>query len=566
MGRNVKVSIFATLFGVFVFVFPTVAAAEEFFVDESFDSKERSEITATQRVQGEHSRIYVEDSYWNSLSSSVQNARMDDLQNISDTFDKDIYSSVRDVYGSEWKPGIDGDEKVVILFTDIQSGFGGYFRSDDEQPSSAVSDSNEREMFYINTSFIDDERQANAFLAHEFQHLINYNQKNRIRNVQEKTWVNEMLSEVAPTIAGLNESYAGSNLSDRVDSFLNNPTDALTRWGNTGSDYGVASVFGHYLLDHYGEDFFTAVVQNDKTGIDTINAALAKENTRDKFGDVFNNWAITVLVNDCNIRPLNTFCYLDPDLGHDNLHITFTTGESGGTKVSSTNSTFPWQGSWRSYSRDLENNKPDDHIFVYTFEKEQGSKFKVPYVVYEEGKNPRVSFLNIEGNTGKVAVENFGFTVDQVVAMPLNHSGDLNTLYEYQATGELSEEVPEDTTGSTPASDTPEFKDGTLVRAEGTEKVYIIKGPYKRWVQSADIINMYGHLSFEDVVVTTKEVLREYEEVDVIKTPDSEKIWWVTQDGRKRWLQTEEEFKSLGYSFDMIYTVNQAELDWYPVL
>ena len=39
-----------------------------------------------------------------------------DLDNLSAEFNSKIYPILTSVYGSEWKPGVDGDNKITILF------------------------------------------------------------------------------------------------------------------------------------------------------------------------------------------------------------------------------------------------------------------------------------------------------------------------------------------------------------------------------------------------------------------------------------------------------------------
>jgi len=62
-----------------------------------------------------------------------------------------------------------------------------------------------------------------SYLAHELTHLITFNQKERLNNIQEEIWLNEARAEYAPTLCGYNDEYEGSYLKSRVDDFLKNP-------------------------------------------------------------------------------------------------------------------------------------------------------------------------------------------------------------------------------------------------------------------------------------------------------------------------------------------------------
>ncbi|MDX1536036.1 MAG: hypothetical protein R3346_04750, partial [Candidatus Spechtbacterales bacterium] len=245
-----------------------------FNIDPDYDSVGRSQINASLRIDGTKADFYVEDAYWNNLPPAEKGTILSTLGDIEQTFSTSTYPRVTEVFGSEWSPGIDGEEKITILFTSLDSGIGGYFREEDEIRRSQIASSNEREMFYINTEFLSTPRHAEAFIAHELQHLINYNQRVRLRDIRDELWVNEMLSEIAPTIAGLNDVYPGSNLASRVRSFKDNTSNSLIGWNSKTEDYAAASIFGHYLLDQYGEEFFTKLMETNATGEDGINQTL----------------------------------------------------------------------------------------------------------------------------------------------------------------------------------------------------------------------------------------------------------------------------------------------------
>ena len=76
-----------------------------------------------------------------------------DLERSAEAFEERIYPAVTAVFGSEWSPGVDGDPRVTIVNGSLRS-VGGYFNSSDEYPRAVFSYSNQREMIYINTSFI----------------------------------------------------------------------------------------------------------------------------------------------------------------------------------------------------------------------------------------------------------------------------------------------------------------------------------------------------------------------------------------------------------------------------
>lgn len=240
-----------------------MANRHSFFVDSSYDALNRATLKATLIEEGERAHFYVENGWWESLSSvDAAKAAIQDLKN---EFDSNIYPKMTKVYGPIWEPGIDNDPKITILISRIKEGAGGYFNSADEYPQKLAAYSNEREMIYLNSLYYNASR-AKAFLAHEFQHLITFYNKEKKYNLDEEVWLNEARSEYAPTLMGYDNVLVGSNLDKRISDFLRNPTDSLTEWANVTADYGSANLFMQYLVDQYGEQILTKIMQSPRAG------------------------------------------------------------------------------------------------------------------------------------------------------------------------------------------------------------------------------------------------------------------------------------------------------------
>ena len=167
----------------------------------------------------------------------------DELEEAAIEFEEVIYPRVTGYFGTEWKPGVDNDPHLTIVHGDIR-GAGGYFSSTDEYPSAIRPHSNQREMIYINARYL---RVGSPFyysvLAHELNHAVMWN-----HDPSEDTWVSEGLAELSVTVAG----YP----AESVPQFLRRPFVSLVHWplddANIGAHYGGASLFMHYLYEHYG--------------------------------------------------------------------------------------------------------------------------------------------------------------------------------------------------------------------------------------------------------------------------------------------------------------------------
>ncbi|MBU4030838.1 hypothetical protein KJ756_01600, partial [Patescibacteria group bacterium] len=317
--------------GFFVFALGASAAVLEeqvnFYVDSGYDAQDRSQLTASLKAIGENIYFYVDNYYWNNLSGTDKNGLREKLEELADEFDKVIYPKERAVFGSEWSPGIDGDKRITVLVSELTNSAGGYVKINDEYLRSQFSNSNEREMFYINALGIFDAK-AKSVLAHEFQHLISFYQKTVLYGIEEEVWLNEARSEYAPTVCGYNDNYKGSYLAERVDTFLDEPSDPLGEWKNNVSDYGAVGLFLHYLVDHYGVNAITRMTLNNEVGIASVNAALSDLGFSETFSDIFADWSVANYLNDCEIGE-GDYCYLNKNLTYQRLNVDESASYSG---------------------------------------------------------------------------------------------------------------------------------------------------------------------------------------------------------------------------------------------
>jgi immune inhibitor A len=221
-----------------------------------------------------------------------------DLQNISrsiDAFSEESVPKVREFFGSEWSPGVDGDERLHILHaTGMGSRVAGYYSSADQFSSLANEYSNQKEMFYISLEWLNRSRDYQYYetvLAHEFQHMVHwYNDRN------EETWVNEGMSELAQEIAGYPPDTGFATIFASVpDTQLNTWNDGAS--GN-GEHYGSSYLFMAYLLQRFGEDATKAVVAHEANGVLGVPMALQEVGFDFSFEELFADWVVANYVDD----------------------------------------------------------------------------------------------------------------------------------------------------------------------------------------------------------------------------------------------------------------------------
>ncbi|MDD5145097.1 MAG: hypothetical protein PHW72_03165, partial [Candidatus Pacebacteria bacterium] len=384
----------------------------KFFIDSSYDRTGRSEVKVFLHQVANHSNFYVEEDYYQNLDIEEKQKFSKNLNTLSKEFDENIYPTLTRFLGSEWKPGIDNENKITILLTQLKSDMGGYFNEGDEYPRAQFAFSNEREMIYLNVDSVSSGL-AKIYLSHEFVHLITFNWKNQKYGISEEVWLNELRAELSSTVLGYDSVYDGSNLQKRVRNFSQKIDDSLTEWRNESSDYGIINIFGQYLLDYYGINVLKDSLQSDKIGIESLNYALKKNNFSKTFIEIFTDWVVALVVNDCGVSP--RYCYLNQNL--KNLRVAPRINylpSSGESILTVTDYAKDWAGNWIKFIGGRGTLKIE-------FIGEENSVFKIPYLLRDSSGNYSFDFLTLDSfKRGTIFVTDFDKKYEFLILMPFS--------------------------------------------------------------------------------------------------------------------------------------------------
>jgi len=275
------------------FAAPRVVGDIDKFWVTNVETNENTHVQATLRYITPHVYFWVQDGV-----PYDEN----EMKALVDKFENKIYPIDREFFGSEWTPGIDGDEHIYILYTrGLGFSIAGYFSSSDEIHPLAHEYSNAHEMFLFNAdnTFLGEEF-TYGVLAHEFQHMIHWNQD---RN--ETSWMNEGFSEVAAFLNGYDPG--GFDML-----YINDPDLQLNDWPNdkygTSPHYGASFLYLTYFLDRFGEDATKALVKDQANGFDSVDDVLREINATDPLtrqpitaDDFFMDWAVTNYILDKSV-------------------------------------------------------------------------------------------------------------------------------------------------------------------------------------------------------------------------------------------------------------------------
>ena len=412
---KVRISIlalgFAFLFLPLLVFADTLGQEASFNIDSSYDLRGREETVGSLQKIGDQSYFYVDREWWRGLTAAKRISLEVAIHDLAAEFDRKIYPGLTSVFGSEPSPGVDGDERITVLIHPMIYEAGGYFNSGDLYFKLQNPGSNEREMVYLNSQHLEG-GDVKAFLAHEFTHLITANQKDLLRGVIEETWLNEARAEYSSTILGYDAVYKGSNLERRVRDFLTRPSVSLVEWLNRKEGYGAVNLFAQYLVDHYGRKILVDSLQSDKTGIESINLVLAENNHNKDFTQVFAEWAVALLANDCSLG--DRYCYRNEHLKDFRITPTMYYLPRTETIMSSYHNSAYWAANWHRLIGGGSN------LFL-KFEGASSVEFSVPYLLCDLGNNCSVEFLTLNEGKGEISILEFSSKYSSLTIIPFIH-------------------------------------------------------------------------------------------------------------------------------------------------
>ena len=288
---------------------------ENFWISNS-DTAEHNEITATLLYITPHSY------FWAQEGASVDE---DDMKQLMDTFENEIYPTDREFFGEEFNPGVDGDPHIFVIYASgLGSNVAGYFNSSDSFNPLVKEFSNGHETYMLSTTQDLAAEYTYGVLAHEFVHMIQF-----ASDRNDVSWIGEGFAEVGVFLNGY-------DVGGKDWVYTSNPDLQLTTWGdsvgNNGPHYGQAFLYLTYFLDRFGEDATKALTSNPVNDIQSVDGTLADLGITDSItgeivtaDDVFMDWAAALYIKDESVGD-GRYTYNNyPDAPRTSATDTFTT-------------------------------------------------------------------------------------------------------------------------------------------------------------------------------------------------------------------------------------------------
>ncbi len=255
------------------------------FIFPSLQGLPRVTITALLVASGERANAYVDLLDVGRMSNESIKAQVA-------RFSETTYPIVTSAIGSA--SDVDNDGKIHFLYTnrvnpdDSIFGAGAFFHAPSLLSVDQGGDGNLSDMFYIDPDT--DSWRMDAVLAHEFQHLISFNQRVLLRNGQpEDLWLNEGLSHFCEDLIGENRAHNDWHVDILLRYTGGGPL--ITRRASQ-KNRGAAYLFVRSLVEEFGPGVLARLVQSDKAGLENVESA-----TGDRFDRIFDRHVARLLLS-----------------------------------------------------------------------------------------------------------------------------------------------------------------------------------------------------------------------------------------------------------------------------
>mgnify|MGYP001018302920 FL=1 len=262
---------------------PEISQEETFQVDKTGGDNKKP-LKAVLKVIGRHCYVYLE-----------KGRRIDEakLKKVAQMFDQRIYPQTTATFGSEWKPGIDGDPRITLLLLGGMQGCDGFFYPGDEYTAEKEPGSNEREMLYLSTERMGDLNDFMGHLvAHELQHMIHWH-----NDANEMFWVDEAMAEYAATLF--------ERMPWTAEEFFTASDRNLLDWEDTrgAENYGHVFLFIDFLLsrpalsDTARVKLVREIVKGKSSGVKGVVEAMAKVSGKMLFDEIFRDFSAATFIH-----------------------------------------------------------------------------------------------------------------------------------------------------------------------------------------------------------------------------------------------------------------------------
>lgn len=383
------------------------------------DIEGRNQIDVVSLKNTNYINFFIDQYWWNQTSPSDQNKVLNFISLLSSEFEYNIYPKVTKLFPdiSKW---LSYQEKLTVVLSPMKNGVQGYVRWDDFNSISQSKTSNDGNIIYFNPINILNPSFSNfvlySFFSHELMHLITYYEKNLKYRVEEDTWLEELRSEYLPHYLGYNKAK-DSYLAFRLQNWIKLSDVNIVSWDNSNSSYSLINLFSIYLNQRFSSPIFFDTIASSQTGVESINQYLIKNGFKERFHDIYRDWIITGIINDCTDNP--NHCYDNIDIGSSIPGTSFFLPTGNDSVLSISDSLSNYQVKYQKILGGSDNleiilENPKNNIFQ-----------KMPYVLIGHDNKKTLNFFEFNNQpTIKIKIPGYSQKYKNIVIIPMYASNE----------------------------------------------------------------------------------------------------------------------------------------------
>lgn len=322
-----------------------VGETKEIYVDNNTDISTFVQKSATLRAVGTYCYVWVVDDFY---SSTAGENKVDSAiaKEYADAFDK-MYPMITNVFGNEsdeiyyyydWRNMENYSStgtKINIVVYDIgndyslpenqQCGIVGYFYAKDYiyNYSEKGVTSNNGKYFYIDSEYANSSFDTTiSTLAHEFQHMVNYNQKTVLNDgLTSGQWYNEMLSMLCEDMMqehlGIKDEDSPKERTTTFNAYYYYSGISEYNSNNQICSYATAFSFGSFIARNFGgAELVQKISKNSYVDNDSItNAVNSLNGTNYTYDDLFEKYLLALFGNSTYTHNKDADCTLKYNSG-----------------------------------------------------------------------------------------------------------------------------------------------------------------------------------------------------------------------------------------------------------
>lgn len=384
------------------------------------DTEYRDQINVVSVKNTNFINFFIDEYTWKKMSSSDQNRIYNFANLLASEFEYNIYPKMIKLFPSisEW---LSFREKLTVVLAPMSNGVQGYIRWDDFNSLSQSKTSNIGNIVYLNSNNIINPNIADnilfSFFTHEFMHLITYREKNVRYNIEEAVWLEELRGEYIAHYLGYNQNQ-DSYLNFRLQNGVSLTDINLVNWNNNNNSYALINLFSIYLAQRFGPSIIFNTLTNNLSGVDAINHFLSQNGFSDRFSDIYQDWIIANILNDCSNNP--NYCYKDIDIQITIPGTSFFLPINNDSVLSISDSLISYQTKYQKIVGGSDN-------LEIILENTKNNIFqKIPYILVAKDGTKNLNFFEFQNETIKqINIGNYSQQYQNVIIIPMFANSNL---------------------------------------------------------------------------------------------------------------------------------------------